>query len=179
MLKMYRRINRQVLSFNSFKTILFILIIHIFKQIGRMIKTFLLSFFVALSTLVSAQTPVGMWKNIDDETGEAKANIQVYEENGKLYGKITAFLRKNADPNAICTNCKSGDSRKNQKIMGMVIMRDMQLKDGMYQSGKILDPDKGKEYGCKIWLENGNPNILIVRGSLGPFYRNQKWYRVQ
>ena len=42
----------------------------------------------------------------------------------------------------------------------------------------ILDPEKGKWYGCKLWLKDGDPNTLVVRGSIGPFYRTQYWYKV-
>jgi uncharacterized protein (DUF2147 family) len=143
-------------------------------------KKLLLFSILFISTLtLSAQTPVGVWKTIDDETGEAKSHVQVYEQNGKLYGKVIAFLRKNTDPNRICDKCT--DYRKGQKIMNMVILRDMTIKDGFYQTGKILDPEKGKEYSCKMWLEAGKGDVLIVRGFMGVSVlgRTQKWYRVQ
>lgn len=133
--------------------------------------------FMLTAFMAQSQTVIGTWKTIDDETGEAKSHVQLYEENGKVYGRVTELLRKNTDPNRICDKCT--DDRKNQKVKGMQIVRDMQLKSGMYQSGTILDPEKGKVYGCKFWLESGNGNVLVVRGSIGPFYRTQKWYRVQ
>lgn len=138
------------------------------------ICVFALAYFVAI-----AQSPVGVWKTIDDATGEAKSEVKIYEENGKLYGVVQKFLRKNDDPNSVCSKCS--DWRKNQKMLGMMVIRDLKLEDGFYQGGKVLDPEKGKEYGCKIWLEKGNPNLLIVRGFLGisVLGRTQKWLRVQ
>lgn len=128
---------------------------------------------------VNAQSPVGRWKTIDDETNQPKSEIEIYEQNGKLYGKVVKFLRPGADPERICTACT--DWRKGQKIMNMVIVRDMQLVDGYYQGGKILDPEKGKEYSCKMWLVGGNPNEMEVRGFLGisALGRTQKWYRIK
>jgi uncharacterized protein (DUF2147 family) len=143
-------------------------------------KLFLLALISFVTLTTQAQSVIGTWKTIDDNTGEAKSHVLIYEENGKLYGKIIAFLRKNTDPNRICDKCS--DYRKGQKIMNMVIIRDMFVKDGHYQGGKILDPEKGKEYGCKLWLKQGNNNILEVRGFLGGISalgRTQTWHRVQ
>jgi len=49
---------------------------------------------IALSTLTLSglsfadETPVGVWKSIDDKTGKAKAIIRITEVNGELQGKI-------------------------------------------------------------------------------------------
>ena len=122
-----------------------------------------------------AQTVTGTWKTKDDETNEEKSHVEVYEAGGKLYGKIVKLLRER--PDRLCDKCP-GD-RKNQPVLNMIILVDMLLKDGMWQSGDILDPEKGKWYDCKIWLKEGDPNTLVVRGYLGPFYRTQYWTRVK
>ncbi|WP_245574509.1 DUF2147 domain-containing protein [Hugenholtzia roseola] len=41
-----------------------------------------------------------------------------------------------------------------------------------YSGGKILDPEDGKSYTCKIWREGKN---LMVRGYVAFFFRTQKW----
>jgi len=35
-----------------------------------------------------AFTPVGRWKTVDDVTGKINSVVDIWEENGKLYGKI-------------------------------------------------------------------------------------------
>jgi uncharacterized protein (DUF2147 family) len=141
-------------------------------------KLFVLAL-ITIATFTAQAQVVGIWKTIDDATGEAKSQVQIYEENGKLYGKVIAFLKKDSDVNRTCDKCS--DSRKGQKIMNMIIIRDMFLKDGYYQGGKILDPEKGKEYGCKLWLKQGTTNTLEVRGFMGiaALGRTQTWQRVQ
>ena len=124
---------------------------------------------------VQSQTVFGTWKTIDDETNEEKSHVEIYEAGGKLYGKVIKLLRES--PDRLCDKCP-GD-RKNQPVLNMIILVNMLLKDGMWQSGNILDPEKGKWYGCKIWLKESDPNILVVRGYLGPFYRTQYWSRVR
>ena len=49
-----------------------------------------------ITSALSAQksSPLGLWKTIDDETKEAKSYMELYEKNGKVYGKITKLLLK-------------------------------------------------------------------------------------
>ena len=102
--------------------------------------------------------------------------MQIYAQNGKYYAKIAKLLTKPAD--TVCEKCP--DEKKNQPLMGMVIMWDMEPYKDYWTSGRILDPEKGSDYGCTIWFENGNANELKVRGKhWSGIYRTQKWYRVQ
>jgi uncharacterized protein (DUF2147 family) len=120
-------------------------------------------------------TPIGRWKTIDDKTGKPKAIVLIYQENGKLFGKIEATL----DPNAkkVCDKCK--DQRKDQPIVGMVIVRALVLRGDEYGGGDILDPDNGSVYRCKMRVtEHGSQ--LSVRGFIGfsLLGRSQTWTRV-
>lgn len=131
-------------------------------------------FLFLFSSGAFAQSPIGIWKNIDDEDGEAKSHIEIYEEDGLLHGRVIKLLEKATL--RICKKCK-GD-RKNQPIENMVIMWDLKKDGEEWDQGKILDPKKGKEYSCKIALKNENE--LEVRGYLkfAVFGRSQSWYRV-
>ncbi|MEN7550126.1 DUF2147 domain-containing protein [Rapidithrix thailandica] len=121
-----------------------------------------------------AQTPVGKWKTVDDETGETKSIVEIYEQQGKLYGKIVKLIDP-PEPNPVCEECT--DHRKGQKILGMVILENMEKEENEWNGGKILDPENGKTYRCKIWLENKDQ--LNVRGYVAFLYRTQSWYRVE
>ena len=134
-------------------------------------------FFVAalmMAAFVTAQTSfLGEWITIDDESGEKKSIVNIYKaDNGMYYGRIVNLFE---DPDALCTECKDADH--NLPIVGLTIVRDMQLVDGELRGGKVLDPQNGKLYYAKIYLEDGK---LILRGSLdkrGLLGRNQTWIR--
>ncbi|HRT54643.1 MAG TPA: DUF2147 domain-containing protein, partial [Flavobacteriales bacterium] len=64
--------------------------------------------------------------------------------------------------------------RKDQPVLGMEIIRDMVKDDDEWEDGTILDPENGKVYDCKLWLEDGK---LMVRGYVAFFYRTQEWVR--
>ncbi|MFN0031142.1 MAG: DUF2147 domain-containing protein [Flavobacteriales bacterium] len=132
---------------------------------------------VLLSVFMNAQTVLGKWKTIDDETGKPKSIVEIYEENGVIYGKVTQLFREpTEDQDPVCDKCE--DDRKGQKVMGMIIIRDMKLKDGYYQGGTICDPKNGKVYKCEMWLKSGDNNQLELRGYWGWFFRTQTWVRV-
>ena len=35
-----------------------------------------------------SQSILGKWKTIDDESGKEKSIVEIYENDGKIYGKI-------------------------------------------------------------------------------------------
>ena len=133
-----------------------------------------------LCVLGSAQaqmTPVGNWHSIDDKTGEIKSLIQVAESNGTLSGRIDKLLRKEADQKAVCKECT--DERKDKPMLGLEIIRGARKaadKD-VWEGGKILDPENGKEYTLRLTPVEGGAK-LEVRGSFAFFGRTQTWVRV-
>ena len=142
------------------------------------IKRIFLFFFLLLFFLsnIIAQTPSGVWKTIDDDTGEAKSHVEIYEQNGQYFGKVVKLLK--SDTETICDEC-SGD-KKDKPVLSMVILESLQSTDDYWSKGTILDPENGKEYGCSIWFEDGKSGELNVRGKHWTgLYHTQTWYRVK
>ena len=126
--------------------------------------------------LGSSQTIVGKWTTIDDNSGEEKSVIEIFEKGGKYFGKITKLFRDpGEDPDPVCDECESDDPRYKKKIIGMEIIKDMKKGKDEYSQGSILDPQDGRIYRCKLWTED---DALKVRGYWGPFYRTQTWKKV-
>ncbi|CEN40118.1 DUF2147 domain-containing protein [Capnocytophaga cynodegmi] len=131
--------------------------------------------FVFVSAL-KAQSVVGRWKTIDDETGKEKSIVEIYEKNGLVYGKLVELLEEK-NRNAICSACSG--SNKNKPYLGLVIITDLKKDGDEWSGGKILDPKTGKEYKCNMALENSDK--LKVKGYLGISLigRTQYWQRVR
>lgn len=127
-----------------------------------------------LSFSIQAQRLSGKWKTIDDETGEFKSVIEIYENQGSFYGKIVSLLLKE-DQGKRCEKCKGKDF--NQPIEGLVILKGLKRSGKSFGEGQILDPKTGKNYKCEINFINENE--LKVRGYLGISLigRSQIWKR--
>lgn len=128
----------------------------------------------------SEPTPVGKWKTIDDKTGEPSSVVQIYEEGGKLLGKIESIIVKpGEDPDPKCDKCDG--ERKGKPVVGLVFLWDLvKEKAGKWGGGRILDPEDGSIYRCTVELRDGGAK-LKVRGYLGIslFGRSQEWYRME
>lgn len=127
-----------------------------------------------LASIASAQSAfLGEWITIDDESGEKQSVVNIYKgNNGLYYGKIKTLFK---NPNSLCTACTGNDH--NKPVVGLIVIRDMQLKGEELQGGRILDPNNGKLYYAKMSIKNGK---LVLRGSLdkaGILGRSQTWIR--
>ena len=122
-------------------------------------------------------SPVGLWKNIDDETKQPKALIRISEKDGVISGRIEKILTDKTD--AVCDKCT--DDRKDQPVQGMTIVtgirRNAEQPD-LFDGGSILDPNNGKVYRSQMRLTEGGKK-LEVRGYIGlPLLgRTQTWLR--
>ncbi len=118
----------------------------------------------------------GKWLSEDGD-----AIIRIYEENGKVFGKII-WLK---EPNNEEGHPKVDDKNPNpafqrRKVLGLVIMRNFVYKKGLFWSnGSIYDPKSGKTYDANLELKE--KNILSLRGYVGISLigRNSVWHRVK
>ena len=138
-------------------------------------KLTLLFIFLACLQL-QAQTVTGKWKTIDDKTGKVKSIVEIYEANGKIYGKIVE-IEDPAKRTKTCLKCDGTD--KNKPLIGLVVIKGLTKDDDEYNGGKILDPESGDLYKCFIKLQGKDK--LEVRGYMGLSFigRSQTWVRVK
>ena len=135
--------------------------------------TLVLAFVAVLG--VQAQSVTGKWKTIDDETGKPKSIVEIYEQNGKLFGKVVEILTDKKE--AKCDKCPGAD--KGKPIKGLTIIKGLKKDGSSYSGGTIIDPNSGKEYKCAIKLNGAEK--LDVRGYVGiqALGRTQTWIRVK
>ena len=136
-------------------------------------KNLVLLFALIISCSVNAQSIVGKWKTIDDETGKVKSHVEIYKQGDKFFGKIIKLTNPDKQ-NALCTDC-TGDA-KGKKVLGLVIINNLEKDDEEFGDGTILDPNNGKVYDCTIWVDEAGD--LQVRGYIGFFFRTQTWKKL-
>jgi uncharacterized protein (DUF2147 family) len=128
---------------------------------------------IGASLVLAAQSPVGKWKTVDEDSGKVTSEVEIYEQSGKLFGKIvslTAPNDKQGNPKT-CIACTGTDRGK--PILGLVVLRDFSSSGDRYK-GTIIDPNDGKLYTAEIWVEDGK---LMVRGYIGFFYQTRTWLK--
>jgi len=131
-----------------------------------------------LPALAFAQnTPVGLWKTIDDDGKTAKSYVRISEQGGTLVGSIDKLLDPTTPTDAHCDKCS--DDRKGKPILGLQIIRGVKAEgDGTWGGGEVLDPNNGKTYRTRLKPVDAGKK-LEMRGYIGPFYRTQTWIRVE
>jgi len=120
------------------------------------------------------QNAVGRWQVIDSD-GSKGGQVETYIENGVLFGKVTA-ARPGRAPDSICTKCPG--ALKDQRIMGMVVIRNFHPEGDDWVGGTVVDPENGKEYKGKMWAIGDDK--LGMRGYVGISLlgRTATWVRI-
>ena len=126
--------------------------------------------------LMYSQQVLGKWVTFDDDSGKEKSIVEIYSNGGKIYGRVNKLLKEELK-GARCTKCDG--SLKNQKVEGMVILEGLSKTGKKYSGGSITDPENGKTYDAKIWIENDEPDTLYVSGYIAFFSRTQEWTRLE
>lgn len=134
-----------------------------------------LALLIPLLFYAQHQNVIGKWKTIDDETGEPLSVIEIFENKGKIYGKVVKIY--DLKNHRTCENC-SGDD-KDKPILGLTVIKGLSQDGDVYSGGKILDPKHGRLYKC--YITNLGIDKLKVRGYIGfsLIGRTQYWHRVK
>jgi uncharacterized protein (DUF2147 family) len=129
----------------------------------------------------------GVWISVDDKTGKATAGWEIYQTDGKLYGKILSIA--GFPQTALAERCK--DSYRGFPVSGAVsrmpvigtpwIFGLTQDHAGQWSHGSIIDPESGSMYQCKITFHAADGShykvdTLEMRGEIGlGIGRSQYW----
>ncbi len=133
------------------------------------------------SVLAMAQnSPVGLWRTIDDDGKTEKSTVRITSDAGVLTGKVE-HITDPAKAEEKCTKCE--DDRKDKPIVGMTIINGVKQdaeEPNVWAGGLILDPAKGTTYKVRLKVIEGGKK-LEVRGYIGSpmFGRTQTWVRAE
>jgi uncharacterized protein (DUF2147 family) len=145
--------------------------------------------FVFVGVCFAADLVEGYWLSIDEKTEKVTAGWYVYQEGGKLFGKILSSA--DGKPGDVADKCK--DSYAGFPIAGNVskmpiigtpwIFGLSMTKPGEWSGGSIINPEDGKLYKCKIIYHAADgkkykTDTLEMRGEIGlGIGRSQFWQK--
>ena len=135
----------------------------------------------------AADPAEGYWLSIDDKTGRVTAGWEIYQEGGKLYGKVLSTAEHGPDVKAVF--CR--ESYRDFPVPGKVNLMDVvgtpwifglvRDKEGHWSNGHVIDPTDGNMYKCKIIYHPADgkkfmADTLEMRGEIGlGIGRSQYW----
>jgi uncharacterized protein (DUF2147 family) len=135
--------------------------------------TLLLAATFALPAAADTSSPLGKWRTFDPDTGAPKTVVEIAEANGTLEGTVVELLD---DGETVCSKCDG--NKKNQPLVGLVILWGLTPDGDEWSGGTILRPANGKTADASIELADGGAK-LDVTGRKGFMSKTQTWERVE
>ena len=86
------------------------------------------------------------------------AKIEIYKKGELYFGKSVWVANPRKDDK------NPNETLKTREVLGIELLTSFSYDDGVYNSGRIYDPESGKTYDCKMTLIG---NDLKVRGYIG------------
>jgi uncharacterized protein (DUF2147 family) len=129
-------------------------------------KIGVLTLFLACAILPRASagdeetSPVGLWKTQD-------AEIEIFEVDGKLSGKIAALNKEYTSDGIEKTDISNPDpAKRSRPLVGLVFMTGFTPEgSGKWDHGTVYDPKTGNTYAS--FLEYDGGDTLKLRGYIG------------
>jgi uncharacterized protein (DUF2147 family) len=135
----------------------------------------------------AADPAEGYWLSVDDKTGRVTAGWEVYQEGGKLFGKVLSTAEHAPDVKAVFCKESYRDFPVSGKVNEMLVVGSpwifglIREKEGQWKNGNVIDPTDGNMYKCKIIYHPADGNkfktdVLEMRGEIGlGIGRSQFW----
>jgi uncharacterized protein (DUF2147 family) len=153
-------------------------------------KFILLCIVLSLTAGLCLADPVeGFWISVDDKTSKATAGWEIYQQGGKLYGKILSIADFPQDERArACKESYQGfpiaGKVNEMRVVGTPWIFALSMdRAGQWSGGNVVDPNDGKMYKCKITFRQADSrrypqDTLEMRGEIGlGIGRSQFWRR--
>ena len=125
-----------------------------------------------------AASVLGLWKTVDDKTQRVRSIVRIWEEGGKLKGRVEkGFPLPGEDPNAPCKNCP--EPFKDKPKIGLEFLWGCEPDGDSGVDGNVLYPDNGKIYHCEL-IPAADGKSLRVFGYVRVIFkigRSQTWLR--
>lgn len=120
----------------------------------------------------SADAVTGVWL-----VSAGDGYVQIFEEDGRYHGKTVGAPPGEGDPDAKDEH-NPDPKKRDRDLLGIRILEGFEYDgDGEWVDGRAYDPDNGKTYDAKMWLEE--PDTLKLRGYIGISLigRTETWTR--
>ena len=137
---------------------------------------FWILFILLLGRSALAADVEGMWKTSSLDKENPQAIIKLFVDHGILYGEVVEILDSKRQ-GLTCTRCLA--NKKDQPLVGMVVLWKYKLKDDVWDLGRLLNPADGKIYASRIRMISQDTLEIVGYKGLEFFGETYTWTRVQ
>jgi len=145
------------------------------KKIYLVITLFVLIFSGAVAQNTPSDKVLGIWLS-----QEKDGKIEIYKTGNKYFGKlIWGKTMYEADGKTSKKDVKNkNENLRSRNLKDLIMLKDFEYKEGVWDDGEIYDPFSGKTYSCTMKLVDGKLNI---RGYIGISLlgRTEVWEKVK
>ncbi len=100
-------------------------------------------------------------------TEKGTSQVYVYKaRNGDYYGRISWLNEPNESGVPKKDTRNPDESLKSKPLFELIILKGFHYnpEEEIWEGGTIYDPDNGKTYDAYMWFENGNYDVLMLKG---------------
>ena len=141
-------------------------------------KIFFLSIFIVSSLLAGvssyAQSDIlpGIWV-----TEGSKSKVEIFKSGNSYAAKIIWLAEANNEEGLPKTDKKNPDpALRSRPIIGLVILSDLKLENGVWKGSKIYSPERGEYIDCSLKLQDGY--TLRITATKGFFSTTKFWRKL-
>lgn len=129
----------------------------------KVLFTFAILLLIPFMINAQANKITGVWLTASDSS-----SVKIIKHtNGKYIGNINwIMVPLNDQGNPKVDEENPDPAKQNNPIMGLKLLRSFEYnaKKDRWDKGSIYDPDNGKTYSCYGWFEDGNYDVLYLKG---------------
>jgi uncharacterized protein (DUF2147 family) len=148
-------------------------------MISVMSKTIFLIPFLIISSLLAgvtayAQSDIlpGVWV-----TEGSRSKVEIFKTGNSYAAKIIWLAEENNAEGLPKTDKKNPDpGLKSRPIIGLVILSDLKLENGVWKGSKIYSPERGEYVNCSLQLQDGY--TLKITATKGFFSTTKYWRKL-
>jgi uncharacterized protein (DUF2147 family) len=143
---------------------------------------------IFIYTNAAADPVEGFWLSVDHKTGKIESGWEMYQNNGKMYGKMLSA--DGLPENVMASRCKESypnfpiAGKVNQMpVLGTPWIYNLSMEStGRWTNGHVIDPVNGNIYKCSLFYHPADGRrfereTLEIRGQLLVFSGSQYWRR--
>jgi len=130
------------------------------------------SLFAGITLYAQSDILPGVWV-----TEGSRSKVEIFRTGNSYAAKIIWLAEENNTEGQPKTDKKNPDpALRSRPIIGLVILSDLKLENGIWKGSKIYSPERGEYIDCSLQLQDGY--TLRITATKGFFSTTKYWRKL-